>query len=137
MEGLDSNRLGRVARNVCVVDPVGTAGRQAAVNYLSPHIFFSVIPSLPIFCSHPHFFLPQCLVCTHILLCSPTIFCALPQPSLFSRVSLFSPRILHSPSECSVLSHNAPFSPQIICLSQESLFFSHNSLWRLSRGNGF
>ena len=106
VEGLDSNRLERVARNVCVVDPVGTAGRRAAVNYLSPHIFFSVIPSLQIFCSHPHFFLPQCLVCTHILLCSPTIFYALPQPSLFSCISLFSPRILHSPSECFVLSPN-------------------------------
>ena len=90
------------------------------MNYLSSHIFFSVIPSLPIFCSHPHFFLPQCFVCTCIPLCSPTIFYALPQPSLASHISLFSPRILHSPSKCSVLSRSAPFSPQMICLSQDS-----------------
>ena len=35
MEGLDSDRLERVARSVCVADPVGKAGRRAAVNYLS------------------------------------------------------------------------------------------------------
>lgn len=128
VEGLDSDRLERVAGSVCVVDPVGTAGRRAAVNSLSPHIFLSVIPSLPIFCSHPHFFLPQCFVCTYTPLCSPTIFYALPQPSLFSHISLFSPRILHSPQNAlfsSAVLHSLPklsecprslcFSPTILC----------------------
>lgn len=132
MEGLDSDRLERVARSVCVADPVGKAGRRAAVNYLSSHIFFSVIPSPPVFCSHPHFFLPQCFVCTcippqssmlsHSPSCSPTSLFSLPDFSILPQNALFSPAVLHSLPRLSVC-------PRI-------LFFSQNSLWCLSRGCG-
>lgn len=124
MEGLGSDRLERVAMSV--YDPRGKGCRfPAAVNCLSSHIFFSVIPS-------PQFSVLIHISFSHNALCAPafpTPFYALPQAlPVPSHISLSLPDFSHSSSKCSVLSCSASilspdylsvpgfcFSPKILC----------------------